>query len=552
MYEHLLKALKDAPLRTKILWIAFAINTLCTLSYTFNIYRIQKYSILDGIDLNLSTAARTLPFLLPKGYHDEVIGLGSSDPLEYYENTLKLTAYCKQAGIVYLYSYIRSGRNFYVASTSETEQTLKSGNTTTLYTVYKQPPPAMLEAWTTGQTQFAVYEDEFGQFRSIFVPMRTETGNLYIIGADVDIDFLEARLEEALFGSLLLGFAIFMGVWLFSYYVLTAILDPICKLTDYMAELTEGGFRPTQSWKKEVSAIPKKIGGEVGKLARAFIDMEGKLSEYIENLQVTTAVKERIESELKIAANIQSNFLSRNFDIVEQAETLDLYALVEPAKEVGGDLYDFFFVGKNRLVFVIGDVSDKGVPAALFMAVTLAIFKSIGKGETQPDQILQKLNHSLCSNNTSEQFVTLFCGILNIDTGELLYSNGGHNTPYLISAKQGGVTRLCTSDWGLALGVIEEEDVYQTFQITLEPGDTLFLYTDGVTDATNNLGEFYHSSRLQSKLEVTSVQGSSKALVSAVFDDVKHFSQGVPQADDITIMGVHYVGNAKKGVSKAV
>jgi sigma-B regulation protein RsbU (phosphoserine phosphatase) len=285
-----------------------------------------------------------------------------------------------------------------------------------------------------------------------------------------------------------------------------------------------------------------KSRDEVGELSRSFENMRVSLKEYIANLAETTAAKERIESELKIARRIQMNFLPKEFPPFPEKEEFEIYAMIEPAKEVGGDLYDFFLLNEDYLFFSIGDVSDKGVPAALFMAVTKTLMKAIASSGIEPSDILMKLNQELCKDNESMMFVTIFCGIMNCKTGELTYSNAGHNPPLIIHSDQ-------RAEWlhvpkGLVIGAIEDAG-YKTKRTVLYPGDTLFLYTDGVTEAMDSSKNIYSDRRLQVTVEESTVT-SAESLVEYVMSSVKDFSGSETQSDDITALAVHFKGGGDK------
>jgi hypothetical protein len=220
----------------------------------------------------------------------------------------------------------------------------------------------------------------------------------------------------------------------------------------------------------------------VGDLAAAFDEMRLSLKEYIRNLRETTAAQERLESELLIARNIQMSFIPKRSPRLLAGSGLEIYGTLEPAQEVGGDLYSFFPVDDEHLFFAVGDVSGKGIPAALFMAVTITLMKGIARRSADPADILEQINAELCDENDSLLFVTVFCGILNIRSGELRYSNAGHNPPVL--RPRGESARWLKVPEGFLLGV-DEMASYRTESINLSPGDEIVLYTDGVTEAMN-------------------------------------------------------------------
>ncbi|HEX4949930.1 MAG TPA: SpoIIE family protein phosphatase [Blastocatellia bacterium] len=245
-----------------------------------------------------------------------------------------------------------------------------------------------------------------------------------------------------------------------------------------------------------------------------------------------------IQNELDIAAGIQQSILPNEFPAFPDVPELELFAAMIPAREVGGDFYDFFLIDKDRVGLVIGDVSGKGVPAALFMAVTRTLVKSIALTGKAPGECLQQVNRLLVAENRSFMFVTLFYAILNFRTGELTFSNAGHNPPYRLS-RQGKVETF-GAQGGIVLGVTEELD-YPTDRLQLQPGDQLFFYTDGISEAYDNDEEIFSDERLQQCLQ-QAVATAPEALIQAVVTEVRAFSGSAPQSDDLTMLAVSYRG----------
>ncbi len=290
------------------------------------------------------------------------------------------------------------------------------------------------------------------------------------------------------------------------------------------------------NWEAELPPVKSK--DEVGTLAASFHYMKEELKKYIRELTETTAVKERMQSELKIAHDIQMSIVPKVFPPFPQKPELDVYAVLEPAREVGGDLYDFFFIDEDRLCFVIGDVSGKGVPASLFMAMTKTLIKTNAKTCPNPEEILGKVNAEVSSGNDTCMFVTVFCGILNIRTGEVCYSNGGHNPPFIL--RQGKTPEYLRGGHSPAVGVLEDA-VFEKAVLKMEPGDTLYLYTDGVTEACDDKDELFSEERLQEMLSGP-LPGTLKGLVEETLRRVRDFSGTMPQADDITLLVLRYYG----------
>jgi sigma-B regulation protein RsbU (phosphoserine phosphatase) len=252
----------------------------------------------------------------------------------------------------------------------------------------------------------------------------------------------------------------------------------------------------------------------------------------------TQRTKELIESELSVAREIQMSIVPKIFPAFPERAEFDIFALIEPAREVGGDLYDFFLLDEDHLCFTIGDVSGKGVPASLFMAVAKTLIKAKTGIHMDPDQVLYQVNNELCKDNDSGMFATIFFGILTISSGEAVFSNGGHNIPYLLKAN--GEVEALPKLPGMALGVMEDVS-YVSSNIKFTAGDKLVLYTDGVTEAMNPAGELFKDERLVRILQ--RFEGSTaKDAVRYILDETRRFVNGATQSDDISILVLKYLG----------
>ena len=249
--------------------------------------------------------------------------------------------------------------------------------------------------------------------------------------------------------------------------------------------------------------------------------------------------KERLEEGLRLAHDIQMSMLPKTFPPFPERRDLDIFAAITPAKKVGGDFYDFFFLDENRLCFAIGDVSGKGVPAALFMAVIKTLFKAIAGRVQNPGEILSTVNREICRDNDSQMFTTLFCGILDTRTGEIRYSNGGHNPPYHLS--RAGVQQVPKTG-GRVLGLLEET-TYAGSRLVLGPGETLLLYTDGVTEALDPAEQFFSERRLESILTQINF-ASAREQIEYLTREITLFAAGAEQADDITTLAIRFLGPA--------
>ena len=271
--------------------------------------------------------------------------------------------------------------------------------------------------------------------------------------------------------------------------------------------------------------------------------MTASLRAYIDNLTRVTAEKERIGAELSIATRIQASMLPCIFPPFPNRPEFDIYAMMVPAKEVGGDFYDFFMVDEDHLAVVIADVSGKGIPAALFMMTTRTLIKTLALKGISPAQVLDEANARLCENNEADMFVTAWIGILTISSGKFVFANAGHNAP-LIRRKGEGFVALKTRP-GFVLAGMEGTRFHQAETVLL-PGDMLFLYTDGVTEATNPQEILYGEDRLKQALEARYTK-NLKEFLSGVKAELDAFADGAAQFDDITMLVLRVDKNMQSG-----
>ncbi len=308
-----------------------------------------------------------------------------------------------------------------------------------------------------------------------------------------------------------------------------SITGPLTHMADATAEIAAGNL--------DVDMPETRSQDEVGVLSRAFAAMQMSLKNHIARLTEATAARERIESELNIARDIQLSILPKIFPPFTGMPELDLFAVLKSAREVGGDLYDFFAADPEHFCFVIGDVSGKGVPASLFMAVTKTLFKATAVRGTPPEAVLDQVNAELSKGNDKAMFVTAFFAILNTKTGVVEFSNGGHNLPVLIR-KDGTVEYLWRTK-GMVVGAMEGME-FERGTLTLAPGDRFFLYTDGVTEAMDRNKVLFSDERLLRELKL--LKGLPvKEVLGRLLTMLVDYSGG-DQSDDITMMLLEYKG----------
>ena len=281
-----------------------------------------------------------------------------------------------------------------------------------------------------------------------------------------------------------------------------------------------------------------KTGDEIQTLSESLYQMEIGINEYIDNLKKVTAEKERIGAELNVATQIQADMLPRIFPPFPEKSEFDLYATMDPAKEVGGDFYDFFLIDEDHVGLVMADVSGKGVPAALFMVIAKTLIKNRALMGGSPSEVLAYANDQLCEGNEAELFVTVWFGILEISTGKGVAANAGHEHPAI--RRKDGQFELVVYRHSPAVATMEGIP-FKQHEFELHPGDSLFVYTDGVAEATNAHDELYGTDRMLEALN-RNPDATAEELLKTVRDSIDEFVGDAPQFDDITMLGLNYFG----------
>jgi sigma-B regulation protein RsbU (phosphoserine phosphatase) len=330
--------------------------------------------------------------------------------------------------------------------------------------------------------------------------------------------------------QLALGILGLIGLFGALIFVARSISKPIQQLAGAAQLVADGDLEQRLS----VTAPTE----EVRDLMNAFNKMTRDLQMRMQELRYTTTVKERFEGELNAARSIQMSLVPKHFPAFPGHKEFDVHALLRPAREIGGDLYDFYFLDDDWLCFLIGDVSGKGVPAALFMAVTKTLLKASSSRHTPMPQMLAQVNDELCVQTDSGMFVSLLYGHLHTKTGELEFCNAGHPAPYLLGADH--TVRPLTGAKDVAVGAMSALDYHST-TLHLTPGDTLFFYTDGVTEALDRSDHFYNNARLECVLKDVAALPVEK-ITRGVVRDVRTFCGERDQSDDISVMAIRWFG----------
>ena len=367
------------------------------------------------------------------------------------------------------------------------------------------------------------------------IPLKDSSGKVVgILCVQQQLDtLLKARntyLRRVVIAFISLALLVIIGQ---SLYLHRALLRPLKQISDEATRFSEENVAADCKLQETV-----RSKDEIGQLAASIDNMEEQIQSYVENLTRVTAEKERIGAELSLATRIQTAMLPHIFPPFPDRHEFDLYASMDPAKEVGGDFYDFFLIDDDHLCLVTADVSGKGIPAALFMMACKIILQSCAMLGNSAAEILTRTNEAICSNNPEQMFITVWLGILEISTGRLRAANAGHEYPVLKRA--GGPFELFRDKHGLVAGSIEGIE-YKEYELQLGPGDKIFVYTDGVREARNADKEQFGTERMLAALN-ESRDADPEQILKDVRGAVDGFVKDAEQFDDLTMLCIEYHG----------
>ena len=440
--------------------------------------------------------------------------------------------------VLYLYMiYPTESGSYFVFDTDESEDACPYGYYMEYYT---DSFGKISDKLIRGERVPAVISDqEYGWIISISYPYISSSGELIgYVCVDISMDQVVADRQFFLLNAVII-LAVITLIFTVVYLLLAnaVFVRPVKQMTAATQAFisTREGERQAQS---PISALRVNTGDELQTLCQSLKQMESDLNTHIENLKKVTAEKERIGAELDVARHIQASMLPCIFPPFPDRKEFEIFAGMNPAKEVGGDFYDFFMVDDTHLAVVMADVSGKGVPAALFMVIGKTLIKDHTQPEASLGEVFSKVNNLLCDSNSEGLFITAFEGVLDLVSGEFRYVNAGHEPPYICKAGQGYEPYKIRPGFVLA-GM--ENIRYREGQLQLSPGDRIFLYTDGVTEATNGNNELYGSTRLHHILN-GNPDASPEMVLAAVKTDVDAFVGDAPQFDDITMLCLKYQG----------
>jgi sigma-B regulation protein RsbU (phosphoserine phosphatase) len=382
---------------------------------------------------------------------------------------------------------------------------------------------------------------QYGSLVSAFCPLLDSRGELAaIVGADVDVRHVFAEVNRiALLTGAIIAVLVALAISLFQMYFARTMIRPIRALAAHAQNFSR---RRNEQGRLYLEPIRISTRDEIEDLAEAFTQTARDIIQHVDDVTRLTDERRRLEAEMGVAARIQASVLSHDFGIAPSPGDFCLFAMMDPAREVGGDFYDFFMLDGRRLALIVGDVSGKGVPAALFMMMSKAVIRArLGRGAPLA-QAFAEANAMLCRNNGEDMFVTVLCALLDIETGELAIADAGHGPPVLIGPD--GAARKLETKPSLFMGAMDGV-AYAATGGRMRPGDRLLLYTDGVNEAMDPDGHFFGEDGLMASIRAHGGDADVAALLVRVRDDIRAFAGAAPQSDDITMLAVRYRGGGE-------
>ncbi len=387
------------------------------------------------------------------------------------------------------------------------------------------------QSMMAGETGSIEMRDIIGQQSSIvyYEPVSSTNWSVAVVFPKFE---LFQRIYSTTIMLVVVGLVGFMLILVFTIAILRRQTRPLRQLSAAALQIGHGKF--------DVAMPDIHTHDEVGVLKNSLQSMQDELKSYIKNLVKTVKERERISRELKLARQIQTDYLRHDFDSFSKNRNFTLSALLKPAWEVGGDFYDFFKISDDKICLAIGDVAGKGVPAALFMSIALTLTRSGDYSRASLASVVGRINNELCKRNEKSYFITAFFGVLDLVRGDLQFCNAGHNFPYLM---KGGELFEVHGTHGPALGVLEDIK-YKTGKLEFEFDDSIVLFTDGITDAENKMGKFFDKAKLEDVLTKNLFKAPAD-ITRLLYREIRKFTDGEPQSDDLTILALKYGGETK-------
>ena len=474
-------------------------------------------------DLREKAAAEDDPsvleeYLKEKGLYDE-----------YVNNTDLLSALQESEKVEYIYVQdLEEEGAMYLLDPSETILSLG---------LFERNAEGLDDMTTNDRVPATVTKSEYGWLSTCAEPVYASDGIAYaVVGVDIDMNQVVQRRNSFMLIMVIESITVLLIMaFVGNFYIRKVVSDPLCTLA---RDASAFGADDEADLEGLVVEVPARRNDEILDLYEDIRKMQLGIIRYMKNLTAVTEEKERLSTELDIANRIQASMLPSTFPAFPDRSEFDVFAFMKPAKSVAGDFYDFFLIDDDHLGVVMADVSGKGIPASLFMMMAKIIINNTAQLGGSPHEVLQMANERICENNDANMFVTVWFGVITISTGHVVASNAGHEYP--VVQNEDGVYELLRDKHGFVLGGMEGIR-YRDYEFDLHKGQILFLYTDGVPEATTEQNEQFGPDRMMEALNQKQTAGPEE-LINHMLDTVDGFYGGAEQFDDITMLAIRYIG----------
>ena len=534
-----MKTKKRKKIGIRLFWglilFAISITVLITIVTSFWVWGSEVEELSSMVVGFAKVASTFIKSETIEKYYKE----GTTD--EYYDEVQSfLTSQADNFGLEYYYIFVpEEDRIVYIWDSGNKENVAVLGDTEP-YDSEKEKNIVMAEYCSTpsGSATYTSSYTKYGDLMTAYYPVLDEKNEpVAMVGVDINEDELIEKLMT-LFSVIVISVSIVTMIAMIIYYITISrgLIRPIKILHSATKEMVNH-LEDDPSTSKEFH-VDIHNNDELEDLADAFTQMDHDLKDYVVRLEKVTREKEKISAELNVAAQIQEDMLPRTFPPFPEHQEFEIYASMDPAREVGGDFYDFFLIDDDHLCLVIADVSDKGVPASLFMVISKTLLQQRAMMGGTTSEIFCDVNNRLCDGNDAELFVTVWMAIIDLKTGKGIVSNGGHEHPVL--RRKDGNFELIEYKHGPALAVMPNVK-FEEHSFELHPGDTLFVYTDGAVEASNLQKELFGTKRLVDTLN-TVENTDPKQMIYAVSQAIDEFVGSAPQFDDTTMLAFSYYG----------
>ena len=523
-----------------VLVLAILTVLVCVFGYREFTYAVEtQYE-----DCALNTARTAQLYIMPELLTGQATGPEAQMRFNMLQNEWERLANTQDATFIYLIRPDKSDYNhikFFLSVMNQSAHYDRYPSGYVRQTTNDEYRQAYRDICEHGREKATIFRDkgdsETGHHITVMIPVKAKDSESvdWILCVQRQMERLNfyrtSYVNHVALSALIIVVIVFMA---YGIYLSRFLILPVKKIADEAQRFADEHTEATSSLSQEIKSL-----NEIGQLARTVDSMEAQVLEYIDDLTRITKEKEQIKAELSVATEIQASMLPHEFP---KNDEFDIFATMTPAKEVGGDFYDFFMIDSNHLALVIADVSGKGVPAALFMVIAKTLIKNRTQMGGSPSEILADVNRQLCEGNKAELFVTVWLGILDVSTGKVIASNAGHEYPAVM--KSGGDYELLKSKHSPAVATLEELK-FRQYEFVLNPGDMIYLYTDGVAEATNSNYELYGTDRMIEALNRIKNESAEEVLLS-MKNAVDSFTGEAPQFDDITMLCLKYYGGGKQ------